>query len=87
MPKKVKKENMPGDGPTTLRLAVFDLDYTIWQPEMYQLYGAPKLTEIDSQQHNKRRLSPEVLEEARTMKEGYILTDRSHSPIRVFPGA
>ena len=26
-----------------LRLAVFDLDYTIWKPEMYQIHGPPKL--------------------------------------------
>ena len=32
----------------TLRLAVFDLDYTIWDPEMYQLHGAPRLRPIDS---------------------------------------
>ena len=113
----------------TLRLAVFDLDYTIWyglysvhtlasvikccfcsdkpllqimtvadilschflsfnydrQPEMYQLTGgAPKLTPVDSKQNQK--LSAKVLEEARTIKEGYILTS-GHSPIRVFPGA
>lgn len=24
-------------------LAVFDLDYTVWDPEMYQIYGPPKL--------------------------------------------
>ena len=68
-----------------LRLAVFDLDFTIWRPEMYQLDGAPKLTEIDSK--NNRKLSAQILEEARTIKEGHILTDRSHSPMRVFPGA
>lgn len=68
-----------------LRLAVFDLDFTIWRPEMYQLNGAPKLTEIDSK--NNRKLSAKILEEARTIKTGHILTDRSHSPMRVFPGA
>lgn len=26
----------------SMRLAVFDLDYTIWQPEMYQIDGPPK---------------------------------------------
>ncbi len=25
-----------------LRLAVFDLDYTVWKPEMYQIYGPPR---------------------------------------------
>ena len=73
-----------GDG-CSLRLAVFDLDYTIWQPEMYQLYSCPKLTPIDSK-YNKR-LSSNVLREARTNKDGQILTDRNNSPIRVFPGA
>lgn len=26
-----------------LLLAVFDLDYTIWEPEMYQIHGPPKI--------------------------------------------
>ena len=68
-----------------MRLIVFDLDYTIWQPEMYQLHGAPTLTPMDSK-YNKR-LSAKILKEARTDKEGYILTDLSHSPMRVFQGA
>lgn len=84
MPTTINSNNEDGDG-TTLRLAVFDLDYTIWQPEMYQLSGIPKLTEVDSKQNKK--LSATVLQEARTIREGYILTDRSHSPMRVFQGA
>ena len=68
-----------------LRLVVFDLDYTIWQPEMYQLYGAPTLTSVDSK-YNKR-LSEEILNEARTNQDGFILTDRRNTPMRVFPGA
>ena len=68
-----------------MRLVVFDLDYTIWQPEMYQLYGAPKLRPMDSK--TNRTLSPSVLEEARTIKEGFILADNGGSPMRVFKGA
>lgn len=30
-----------------LRLVVFDLDYTIWHPEMYQLCGKPRLVPIN----------------------------------------
>jgi hypothetical protein len=62
--------------PPTLKLAVFDLDYTIWKPEMYQLSGPPKLTAISDPKN--RRLTPSVLEEAKTRKDGYILTDRRH---------
>jgi hypothetical protein len=66
-----------------MRLAVFDLDYTVWQPEMYQLSGPPTLTPIDK--HPK--LSPILLKETRTNKKGMILTDRQNSPMRVFDGA
>ena len=48
----------------TLRLVVFDLDYTVWQPEMYQLWGEPKLTEPS------KKISEKVLREAKTTKEG-----------------
>jgi Acid Phosphatase len=68
-----------------MKLVVFDLDYTIWQPEMYQLYSAPKLRPIDPK--TDRRLSPSVLEEARTIKEGYILAEIGGSPMRIFNGA
>jgi hypothetical protein len=66
-----------------LRLVVFDLDYTIWQPEMYQLNGAPKLTPITS----LGKLSDSVLQEARTNQDGKILVDRSQTPITVFEAA
>ena len=69
---------------TSLKLVVFDLDYTIWQPEMYQLYGAPRLRPIDAFVGS---LSPDLLQEATTIQEGYILTDQENSPMRVFPGA
>jgi magnesium-dependent phosphatase 1 len=32
-------------------------------------------------------LTPAVLEEAKTKKDGYILTDRTHTPMQVFKGA
>lgn len=66
-----------------MRLAVFDLDYTIWRPEMYQLWGPPKLTPID-----KIRKMPEAIRiEARTNRKGMILTDKESTPMRVFDGA
>ena len=67
-----------------MKLAIFDLDYTIWQPEMYQLYGAPQLAPISSL---KSRYSESVLKEMRTNREGMVLVDGSGSPMRVFPGA
>jgi magnesium-dependent phosphatase 1 len=63
-----------------LRLVVFDLDYTVWQPEMYQLYGGPKLVPLV----NRRGYS---LDEVRTNVDGKMLVDNSNTPIRVFPGA
>ena len=66
-----------------LRLAVFDLDFTVWQPEMYELWGPPSLTSID----NHQDLDPQVLKEARTSQDNMILTDRSDTPITVFEGA
>ena len=66
-----------------LELAVFDLDYTIWDPEMYQLHGKPKLVDKASQ-----RLSPKLDNETKTKEDGKILVDSSNgTPIRVFHGA
>ena len=69
--------------PRRMRVAVFALDYTIWQPEMYQLWGPPKLVPVQK----KHKLSEAVLLEARTNQEGHVLMDRDGSPIRVFRGA
>lgn len=66
----------------SLRLAVFDLDYTVWQPEMYQLYGNVRLVKADGYQ-----LSAIEKHETKTTKDGMILTDKSGTPIRVFSGA
>jgi hypothetical protein len=62
-------------------LAVFDLDYTVWQPEMYQLYGKPHYVPAP------KDMSPSELKEAKTVKEGMILKDMGGSPMRVFHGA
>ena len=66
-----------------LRLVVFDLDYTIWQPEMYQLNGSPKLTPISS----LGKISDSLVQEARTNQNGKVLTDKSQTLITVFEAA
>ena len=65
----------------TMRLAVFDLDYTIWKPEMYQLYGPPKLTPAP------QNLSEKLQTLMRTTQSGMILTDRNGSQMQLFDGA
>jgi len=70
--------------PIKMRLAVFDLDYTIWRPEMFQLYGPPKLTPTSKL---GGRLSPAALAEGRTVQEGMVLTDRDGDIMRIFDGA
>lgn len=70
-----------------MKLAIFDLDYTIWQPEMYQLYGTPKLTPVSSIQKRKNKLSDNLLRLARTIKADHLLTDSSGAIIQQFEGA
>jgi Acid Phosphatase len=82
-----------------LRLVVFDLDYTIWQPEMYQLYSQPRLVPIDDNDDRSRttgrrrkattklKSSSSLSSQIRTMQDGMMITDGSGTPIRVFPGA
>ena len=62
-------------------LVVFDLDFTIWQPEMYQLYGKPRYSALPD------TLSTVEAQEAKTRKEGMILRDGGGSIMRVFQGA
>lgn len=67
-----------------MRLCIFDLDYTVWQPEMYQLWGQPKLVPVSK----VKGISERVLEqECTTKNKGKILVDTNNTPLRVFPGA
>uniref|UniRef100_A0A7S3L5V5 Magnesium-dependent phosphatase-1 n=1 Tax=Amphora coffeiformis TaxID=265554 RepID=A0A7S3L5V5_9STRA len=65
-----------------MKLAVFDLDYTVWKPEMYQLARTPKLVEASS----KPRLGAKIIHEAQTTTKGMILMSGGE-PIRMFKGA
>ncbi len=62
-------------------LCVFDLDFTVWQPEMYQLYGKPRYIPTPPE------LTGIALKEAKTIREGMVLADKDGSVMRVFHGA
>lgn len=69
-----------------MQLVVFDLDYTIWQPEMYQLDGPPKLSSIDEFQQRKKKSCTASL--SNTIFPNKIITDRhGTTPITIFDGA
>ena len=74
-----------------MQLVVFDLDYTIWQPEMYQLDGRPRLVSVDDfvgktkrKGRNPRRRTPDG---SKTIVANKIVTDQRGTPISVFDGA
>jgi magnesium-dependent phosphatase 1 len=67
-----------------MQLVVFDLDYTIWQPEMYQIDGPPMLMSVDDFQRKRNRGHPPGSD---TILQHKIVTDRRGTPITVFEGA
>lgn len=72
-------------------LAVFDLDYTVWKPEMYQISGPPQLMSVSDYQGKKKRKAkspPRMLPRgASTIQDGKLVVDRGGTPITVFDGA
>lgn len=75
-----------------MQLVVFDLDYTIWQPEMYQIDGPPKLMSIDEFCGKQKRKSStpnlrSIPPGSNTIHRNKIATDRRGIPITVFDGA
>mmetsp|Transcript_14148 Transcript_14148/g.21463 ORF Transcript_14148/g.21463 Transcript_14148/m.21463 type:complete len:218 (+) Transcript_14148:147-800(+) len=66
-----------------LKIAVFDLDYTVWLPEMYELHGPPKRIK-------KKRPSNSFSNKDSNDEDDdgeYIVVDRSNTQIRLFHGA
>lgn len=74
-----------------MQLVVFDLDFTIWQPEMYQIDGPPKLVSVDEFRGKQKRKSKATLRHipsgSTTIHHNKIATDRRGTPIVVFDGA
>lgn len=71
-----------------LQLAVFDLDFCTWAPEMYQIQGPPGLTPISTLQKKKRKKrSTPPMDLSPTIQKGKTVTDRCGTPIKLFDGA
>jgi len=74
-----------------MQIVVFDLDYTIWQPEMYQIDGPPKLISFDEfqgKQKRKSRAAPrQIPPGSTTIHKNKVAVDRRGTPITVFDGA
>ena len=72
-----------------LQLVVFDLDFCVWKPEMYQIQGPPILTPMKTFEKKKRKAKtqPSSLQLTPTSKKGMTVTDRAGTPITVFDGA
>ena len=79
-----------------LQLIVFDLDFCVWKPEMYQIRGPPRLTNLKSiqpKQPRKRKTNKQLQalsnlpKRPTTNRKGMIVTDSAGTPITVFDGA
>mmetsp|Transcript_2008 Transcript_2008/g.2517 ORF Transcript_2008/g.2517 Transcript_2008/m.2517 type:complete len:197 (+) Transcript_2008:106-696(+) len=74
-----------------LLLAVFDLDYTVWEPEMYQISGPPKLVEEDEVElrgsNKEKNKQKRQLHRSMSIEDGKIVTDQDGTPITIFDGA
>jgi magnesium-dependent phosphatase 1 len=79
-----------------LQLVVFDLDFCVWKPEMYQIRGPPTLANLKSiqpKQPRKRRKNQQdqaslsLPKRPTTNRKGMIVTDSAGTPITVFDGA
>ena len=72
-----------------MQLAVFDLDYTIWDPEMYQIDGPPKLMDYESMvtQNSYSKRNKKMFQRSNSIEDGKVVTDQSGTPIVVFDGA
>jgi magnesium-dependent phosphatase 1 len=70
-----------------LQLAVFDLDFCTWAPEMYQIQGPPILTPIKSLEKKKRKKRSLPTNLSPTIQKGKTVTDRCGTPITLFEGA
>lgn len=75
-----------------LELAVFDLDYTVWQPEMYQIYGPPSLVNISDLQPKRKRKNRTATQPIKnigfgSIQKGKTVVDQHGTPITIFGGA
>ncbi len=79
-----------------LQLVVFDLDFCVWKPEMYQLRGPPTLTNLKSIEPKlpRKRKKNSIIQSSTilpkrstTNRKGMIVTDSAGTPITVFDGA
>ncbi len=82
----------PKPSSVIMQLVVFNLDCTIWQPEMYQIDGPPKLMSIDEfLGKRKRKFSSPNLRPippgSNTIYQNKIVTDQRGTAIAVFDGA
>ena len=89
--KKETKQQTASSVRISIMLVVFDLDYTIWQPEMYQIDGPPKLVPVDEFRGKQKRKSNapprQIPPGSATVHRSKIVTDRRGTPITVFDGA